>query len=84
MTVYAMLQEKWHKKELQDKARRCEPVFGKNETLAVINEKARLRGLTYGYYVLAREQGLYEEDKAIKVQMKYNSHNAFCRHSKRR
>ena len=58
-------------------------VFTETETLSQIEEKARRRGLTYGYYVLAREKGLYTEDALSDIELNYEKRYAFCKTRKR-
>ena len=53
--------------------------FAKNETLAQINEKARMRNMSYGQYVLARENGQFQEDYGTKVHLAYSPRQAFCK-----
>ena len=79
MTTYEWLVEKWNKKELKEKARRKTTHFAKNETLAVINEKARLHNMSYGQYVLARENGQFQEEYGTKIKLKHSPRTAFCK-----
>lgn len=79
MTVYEYLADKWDKRDKQERMLHMATVFGKNETLAIINEKARLRDMTYGKYVQAREQGLFIEDRSMKVKMAHKPMKAFTR-----
>ena len=58
--------------------------FTKTETLSQIEEKARKRGLSYGYYVLAREKGKYQEDALHDVELNYEKRYAFCNVRKRK
>ena len=79
MTVYEYLADKWEKRDKQERMFHMTTVFGKHETLAIINEKARLRDMTYGKYVQAREQGLFNEDRDMKVKMAHKPMKAFTR-----
>ena len=79
---YSYLQEKWEKHNKQERMLHMTTVFGKHETLAIINEKARLRDMTYGKYVQAREQGLYSEDRDMKIKMAHKPMKAFTRSHK--
>lgn len=79
MTVYEYLADKWDKRDKQECMLHMTTVFAKNETLAIINEKARLRDMTYGKYVQAREQGLFNEDRDMKVKMAHKPMKAFTR-----
>ena len=79
MTVYEYLAYKWEKRDKQECMLHMTTVFGKHETLAIINEKARLRDMSYGKYVLAREQGLYSEDRNMNVKMAHKPMKAFTR-----
>ena len=79
MTVYDYLKDKWEKREQHECMLRMTTAFGKHETLAIINEKARLRDMTYGKYVQAREQGLFNEDRDMKVKMAHKPMKAFTR-----
>lgn len=58
-------------------------VFTDTETLAQINEKARLHGLSYGYYVLARMEGKFKEDALHDIKMNHEKRYAFCKTRKR-
>ena len=60
------------------------PTFARSETLPIINEKARMRGLSYGKYVQAREQGLYLEDKYMDLKLNHEHRVAFMAHQKRK
>lgn len=60
------------------------PTFAKTETLPIINEKARMRGLSYGKYVLAREQGQFAEDKHMKLKLNHEHRLAFMARQKKK
>lgn len=79
---FSYLQEKWEKRDKQERMLHMTTVFGKHETLAIINEKARLRGLSYGKYVQAREHGLYSEDKNMSLKLGHKPMKAFTRSHK--
>lgn len=74
----------WEKRAKQEEAKKHRKVFGDDETLAIINEKARLRGMTYGQYVLERENGKYAEDRLMKPDMNHEHRTQFCRVRKKR
>lgn len=79
MTTFEWLQSKWEKRATQEKAQKQLPMFAKNETLAQINEKARMHNMSYGQYVLARENGQFQEDYGTKVKLAYSPRQAFCK-----
>lgn len=79
MTVYEYLKEKWKTQEVQEATRRIMKHFASSETIPIINEKARRRGMSYGKYVLARENGRFEEDKYVKIKLTHESRLAWCR-----
>ena len=54
-------------------------VFTDTETLSQIAEKARARGLSYGYYVLAREQGKFKEDALHDIKLNHERRYRFCK-----
>lgn len=58
-------------------------IFAEHETLAQINEKARLRGLSYGRYVLARYSGQFREDALKELDLKHEHRVAYCKVRKR-
>ena len=70
--------EKWETKEKVEKGNKLMG-FAKNETLAQINEKARMHNMSYGQYVLARENGQFREDYGTKVKLAYSPRQAFCK-----
>lgn len=78
MTTYEWLQKKWEVKEKITKGHK-QMGFAKCETLAQINEKARLHNLSYGQYVLARENGQFREDYGTTVKLAYSPRQAFCK-----
>lgn len=82
MTIYDYLADKWEKKAVREQALRKMNHFAKNETLAVINEKARLHNMSYGQYVLARENGQFENEYGTKIEMKHSPRTAFCKTKK--
>ena len=84
MTTYEWLQDKWKTREMQEKVQEKMPTFARSETLPIINEKARMRNLSYGKYVLAREQGLYAEDKYMDLSLNHEHRVAFMAHQKRK
>ena len=83
MTVYEWLKNKAEQREIQEKARRKMPIFANNETLPVINEKARLHNMSYGTYVLARENGEFREEYGTIPKMKHEARTAWCKNKKR-
>ena len=84
MTTYEQLAERWKVRNTIDERRTKINVFTKDETLPIINEKARMRGLSYGQYVLARTYGLYMEDSLTKIKLKHEHRVSFMAHTKRR
>lgn len=78
MTTYELLQENWKKRTMIDTAQK-KNAFAKNETLVIINEKARMHHLSYGQYVLAREQGKFQEDYGKTIKLPEYHRTAFCR-----
>lgn len=78
MTVYEWVKMKWEKREKLQKSNKA-LAFSKNETLVQINEKARLHNLSYGQYVLARENGMYKEEYGTVVSLKHSPREAFCK-----
>lgn len=82
MTEYEKQTEKWKLINSLDKSRRNANPFTKDETLPIINEKARMRGLSYGQYVNARIHGLYTEDAFKKIKLKYEYRVSFITHGK--
>lgn len=59
-------------------------IFTKDETLEVINEKARLRGMSYGQYVHARYHGQFTEDALKNIKLKHEHRVAYMKNHKRR
>lgn len=53
-------------------------VFADYETIPMINEKARNRGMSYGWYVHCREQGMFQEDRLVDLKFKHTQRFAFC------
>ena len=84
MVTYEQLAERWKVRNKIDEHRNKVNVFTKDETLPIINEKARMRGLSYGQYVLARTYGYYMEDGLTKIKLKCEHKVAFMAHTKRR
>ena len=82
--TYEQLAERWKVRNTIDEHRTKINVFTKDETLPIINEKARMRGLPYGQYVLARTFGLYMEDSLTKIKLKHEHRVSFMAHQKRR
>lgn len=82
--TYEQLAERWKVRNTIDEHRTKIKVFTKDETLPIINEKARMRGLSYGQYVLARTYGLYMEDSLTKIKLKHEYRVSFMAHTKRR
>ena len=82
--TYEQLAEGWKVRNTIDEHRTKINVFTKDETLPIINEKARMRGLSYGQYVLARTYGLYMEDSLTKIKLKHEHRVSFMAHRKRR
>ena len=78
MTTYEWIKQKWETKEKVEKGNKLMG-FAKNETLAQINEKARMHNMSYGQYVLARENGHFREDYGTKVKLAYSPRQAFCK-----
>lgn len=52
-------------------------------SMVQMNEKARMRGLSYGKYVLARWLGQYEEDEHLIVPLNYEFRQAYLNSRKR-
>ena len=84
MTTYKALAERWKVRNTIDEHRTKVNVFTKDETLSIINEKARMRGLSYGQYVLARTYGYFMEDSLQKIKLKYDHRVRFCKTGKRK
>ena len=84
MTQYEALAERWKVGNTIDEHRIKVNVFTKDETLPIINEKARMRGMSYGQYVLARTYGYYMEDALQKIKIKHEHRVSFMAHTKRR
>lgn len=82
--TYEQLAERWKVRDTIDEHRTKINVFTKDETLPIINEKARMRGLSYGQYALARTYGLYMEDSLTKIKLKHEDRVSFMAHTKRR
>ena len=59
------------------------PTFAKNETLAVVNEKARIHNMTYGKYVQARENGEFEEEYGTIPKMKHEPRTAWRKNTRK-
>ena len=78
MTTYDWIKQKWENREKVEKGNKLMG-FAKNETLAQINEKARMHNMSYGQYVLARENGQFREDYGTKVKLAYAPREAFCK-----
>lgn len=78
MTTYDWIKQKWENREKVEKGNKLMG-FAKNETLAQINEKARMYNMSYGQYVLARENGQFREDYGTKVKLAYAPREAFCK-----
>lgn len=58
-------------------------IFAEHETLEQINEKARLHGLSYGKYVLARYNGQFADDALTRIELKHEHRLAYCKVRKR-
>ena len=84
MTEYEALAERWKVRNTIDEHRTKANVFTKDETLPIINEKARMRGLSYGQYVLARTFGYYLEDSLQKIKLRHEYRVSFMKHTKRK
>lgn len=84
MTTYEQIAEKWKVRNTIDEHRLKTNPFTKHETLAVINEKARMRGLTYGQYVLKRTFGYFLEDSLMNIKLNKEHRERFCKVTKRR